>query len=171
MYNIHNTNWWYTKMKWQGIDCMPITVDPTITENNPLWTWHNTYWRYKTESPIHYYTKSSNKVWQTWMTYELAWQTIQVILTSSYFQWKMLLSWQTLAPNEICFDKAEGNIKFLYSINFRRCSWWNLKEKMWAELSKVVTAKHASLTLIQCRQRGDESHIHIQEEWTITAML
>ena len=34
-------------------------------------------------------------------------------------------------PNEICYSKAKGNhLKFLYSMNFKGCSWVHLKEKM-----------------------------------------
>ena len=33
-------------------------------------------------------------------------------------------------PNKICFAKAKGNLlKFLYSVNFKGCSWVHLKEK------------------------------------------
>ena len=61
-------------------------------------------------------------------------------------------------PNEICFAKAEGSLlKFLYSMNFKGCSWVHLKEKMQAELSKVATASPASPALMHHKQKIEES--------------
>ena len=54
---------------------------------------------------------------------------------------------------EICFAKGKGNpLKFLYFILLHKLSCYSLKEKMHRKFSKVATAGHTSLALINCKK-------------------
>ena len=61
-------------------------------------------------------------------------------------------------PRNICFAKAEGNLfKYLHTLPLKKFSWHSIKEEIWAEFSKVATASHASLTVINFKQQIGES--------------
>ena len=71
-------------------------------------------------------------------------------------------------PKDICFVKAEGTLlNCLYSLLHRKMSLYTPKEKMRAELSKVATllASHASHTLINYKERRDESLTSFIYRW------
>ena len=65
------------------------------------------------------------------------------------------------SPSKISFAKAEGDLlKVLYSVNLKRFSWLNLKEKVFAEFLKIAAASHTSLAIINCKQRKANAFIY-----------
>ena len=50
-------------------------------------------------------------------------------------------------------------------LTLKKVSWDLLEERRRGDLSKVATDSHASLPIINCKQRGDESAISFIYKW------
>ena len=76
------------------------------------------------------------------MTYRHVQELVQKNFNScllSIEKWSKL-TWNN--PKDIYFIKAEGNLKFIFSIPLKKFSWKSLKKKMKADISNVATASH-----------------------------
>ena len=61
-------------------------------------------------------------------------------------------------PKDICFAKGEGKPSKIPLLSFLTdILMVDPQGKMYAKFSKVNTAGHASLALINCKERSDES--------------
>ena len=69
-------------------------------------------------------------------------------------------------PKDICLAKAERNyFKLLHFLPSKKF-WLNfLREKMRADVSKVETASHISLTLTNCKLHNDENLTSFIYRW------